>query len=120
MSGTARRLAVRYARTPAHGFVPAPHVVDEKVEPAVIVANAIEERGDVGIDSVIAAHGDAMSAAGRNLARRLIDGAWRSIAPGRSVDGPATEINRRARGAQFARDAAPGAAACTCNQSNHG
>ena len=50
-------------RTTVAVLVPAPHVVDEEVEPPLFVADPVEQRLDVRVDGMVAPDRDAAAAA---------------------------------------------------------
>lgn len=114
-----RLLPERHARQrPVHVLVPAPHVVDEEIEPAVLVADATEERLDVGVNGVVAAHGDAAPAKLGDLTRRSIDRPGKLVGRRAAVDASSRDVDRGAGDTQFTGDAATGAAAGAGDERN--
>src|SRR5262245_29852261 len=99
-SGAAKRLDTRCARTPAVyipsppperllpegrderrlsvALVPAPGVVHQQVEPALLALHALEKRFHVGIPGVIDDHRDPDAASCAHRFGRLFDGAGQS------------------------------------------
>ena len=53
--------------------IPAPHVVDQDVEPCVVAADASYERADVVRVGVVAANGDPFAAGGRDELGSVLD-----------------------------------------------
>jgi len=99
-------------------FVAAPGVVDEDVEPTLLFFHALEQGFDLFVLSVVAAHGDAAAAAGRDFISRVVNRArppaerWPTAhtAPGDVDSGTAL--------AEYPRDAAPHSAARPGDDSN--
>ena len=52
---------------------PAPDVVDERVEPALLLTDAGEEPFDLGLDGVVGPHCEAAAPRRRHQLRRLLD-----------------------------------------------
>ena len=56
-------------------LIPAPGIVHQQVQVAVLPADLLEQAGDVRVDGVVAAHRHAGSAPPGHLLRRLLDAA---------------------------------------------
>jgi hypothetical protein len=94
-------------------LVAAPRVVDEQVEPAVVVADPLEQRLDLRVVRVVAANGDACAAARGQLLRGVVDRAG-TVERGRlAANGAAGDIDDRAFLAEDERDPLSAAAART-------
>src|SRR5262245_33043675 len=93
-------------RTALAVLVASPDVVDEEIEPPVIVADPPEQRLDVRIDGVIAADSDAPAAAVGHFASRLFDRARHVVGRRPALNASAAHVDRGTGGAELERNTA--------------
>ena len=82
----------------------------------MIVADAAEQRLDVGINRVVASDGDAAAATVRHLPRGLVDRAGHVVRGRPAVDASTGHIHGGSGGAKLERDAASRTAARASDQ----
>ncbi len=92
-------------------LVATPDIVDQDVEPALLLGDPREQRLDLRVVAVVAAHGDALAGQLADLIGGLVDRAGQRHGGLALLDGPAGDIDRRAGLAQPERDASANAAA---------
>ena len=95
---------------PFEELLAAPDVVDEDVEAALLGADALDQLPDLVGNEMIDPDGDAGAAGCRDQLRRLLDRFRPRIFGLLLARRPSGDVDRRAGGAQFHRDAAAGAA----------
>src|SRR5262249_3099519 len=93
-------------RTALAVLVTSPHVVDEEIEPPVIVVDPPEQRLDLRIDGVIAADSDAAAAAIGHFASRLLDRTGHVVRRRPAVHASAADVDRGTGGAELERNTA--------------
>jgi len=93
---------------PLHEGIATPHVVHQNVELPLLTANAREEPRDLLLDSVIDAHGDALSALRRHQCGRFIDSLGPLLTTGQlAAHAPPSAVDRGAGLAKHHGDATP-------------
>src|SRR5262245_3083283 len=105
-------------RTALAVFVAAPHIVDQDVEPSLILPNAVEQRFDLCVDRVVATNGDAAAAAAGDLLGSLVNRARHVVGGRPAADASARHISGSAGGAKLQGNTAARTAACASYQSD--
>jgi hypothetical protein len=105
------RVEERHLSLPGALLVAAPGVVDEQIEPALLAANACEERLDLVCDRVVASNGHRRPATLFNCGRRLLERPLPAGRRGCPAHAPAGEVDSRARLAEHEADRPASAAA---------
>src|SRR5690606_3368024 len=101
---------------PPEQVLAAPDVVDEDVEPALFVVDALDQRAHLRGIEVVGGHRDAGAAGLGDEVGGVLDGLGAVVLGAAGAGGAAGHVDGRAGGAQFHGDAASGAPGRPCHQ----
>jgi hypothetical protein len=97
---------------PPFDFVTAPRAIDQQVQPALFNIHTLEQRFDIGVNSVIAARGHTNAATRRYGFSGLVNCAGHIVGRRLTFHTATCGINRGATFAQSERDSTSRATAC--------